>query len=178
MPTKPIERLAMKDGIFSPTCTSPLIRPNRAPTISAPAIASHPHPARLPPNAVNIVANSTAQTATAPSMERSIDPMRMTKVTPMPIISDGVDRMEMRAKLRMERKFGLATEKNTTSANSTRSGAHFCRLSLVKILSTLFSRGERDGEAGRRRGKWQTTGSEHAPLPVQVRRRTDYLYLI
>src|SRR5690606_7544505 len=77
-----------------------------------------------------------------PSMERSIDPMMMTKVTPSAIISAGVDEMAMRAKLRIDRKFGLSAAKNRTSASSTSSGAHFCRLSLVSTLLMAEPHGE------------------------------------
>ena len=107
MPTKPMLRLAMKEGMRSSTCTRPLTSPNSAPTRMQAGSAIQPQPASVPPSAVKIIAKTTAQTATAPSIDRSIDPMMMMKVTPSATISAGVAEMLMRAKLRSDRKLGL-----------------------------------------------------------------------
>ena len=53
MPTKPIDRLALKDGILRRTCTSPLTSPNRPPTSSVAGSATHAQLFSVPPRLKN-----------------------------------------------------------------------------------------------------------------------------
>ena len=76
----------------------------------------------------------TASAEIAPSIERSIDPIKIMKVTPIATINAGEAFVKRRAKLRTDRKFGLIIEKNAMSAISTNSGAHFSRFSRVRNL--------------------------------------------
>ena len=114
----------MKDGICSRTCSKPLTKPNTAPISNVAGMAIQAIDPSVPPNAINMVAKRTAHTETAPSIDRSMDPMMMMKVTPSATMSGGVAASAMRAAFRKEKKLGLITEKAMINAKSTRNGAH------------------------------------------------------
>ena len=67
-------------------------------------MASQAKLASVPPQAMKAKAKITAQTETVPSIDRSIDPIRMMKVTPTATIRAGAADMPMRAAFRMEKK--------------------------------------------------------------------------
>ena len=93
----------MKLGILSLTWISPLTKPSSAPTRRAVGIASQAQLANVPPQPRNAKAKSTAQTEIVPSIERSMEPMMMMKVTPTATMSAGAAAMPMRAAFRMEK---------------------------------------------------------------------------
>ncbi len=65
----------------------------------------------------------TAAEVSTPSTERSIEPMRMMKVAPIPSTSGIIADWLIRTALPKERKFGLITAMMAQSATSTASGA-------------------------------------------------------
>ena len=79
------------------------MKPITAPTTRASGKASHAQLASVAPQAMKAKANSTAQTEIVPSIERSMEPMRMMKVTPMATINPGEAAIPMRAALRIEK---------------------------------------------------------------------------
>lgn len=84
-----------------------------------------------------------------PSMEGSIEPMTMRKVTPIAAISAGAEAMAIRAKLRSEKKVGLSAVKRITSVTRTSRGAHRVRTSRgARGTTGLPLGGDEDGGAG------------------------------
>ena len=65
----------------------------------------------------------TAAEVSTPSTERSIEPIRMMKVAPIPSTSGIIAVWLIRTALPKERKFGLITAMMAQSATSTASGA-------------------------------------------------------
>lgn len=129
VPTKPIASEAMKDGILSLTWISPLTKPRAAPTSIATGNANQAQLAKALPSHRKQNAKETAQTYTVPSIDRSIEPMIMTNVTPVATMSAGDAAIRIRAKFRVEKNRGSITAKKPQSAIRTRSGAHFTRVS-------------------------------------------------
>ena len=72
-------------------------------------------------------------TETAPSIDRSIDPMMMMKVTPTATISAGEAAMEMRAKLRSDRKLGLIDGEEQHQRDQHQKRCPLQQVSLVKM---------------------------------------------
>src|SRR5690606_38756633 len=119
-------------------------------------MASHAPAPNDPPSFRNIRQNSTAHSDTAPSIDRSMEPMTMMKVTPSATIIGGVEASAIRARLRCDRKAGLIAANSTTNPSSTRAGAHrmiFSRVSFIfnaVLLNTAGPHAPKDGGEGRR----------------------------
>ena len=121
-PTNHMPSVAMNDGILSPTWTRPFTKPSTAPSASTSNTPSRPKSLSFAPFSTTSD-RITAPKATTPSMDRSMLPMMITKVTPSPRMSGIAAELATRTRLRTERKFGLMRPMMTHSATSTRSGA-------------------------------------------------------
>ncbi|MBA8841441.1 hypothetical protein FHW03_004793 [Ochrobactrum sp. RH2CCR150] len=101
----------------------------KPPSINIIGRAIHPRPVEDPPKTAKTKANETAVSEIDPSMERSIDPIMIMKVTPTATMSAGADAMAMRAKFLTEKNVGLSAVKRMIRAISTKSGAHLIKVS-------------------------------------------------
>ena len=72
---------------------------------------------------ITSIESTTAAEVSTPSTERSIEPMRMMKVAPIPSTSGIIADWLIRTALPKERKLGLMSAMPAQSASSTASGA-------------------------------------------------------
>ncbi len=114
--------VVMNEGVFSFTCRKPLAKPSKPPTATATGTDHRPMAAVVTSLATSMAA-ITAVTATTPSTDRSIDPIRMTKVMPMQRISGIAALLARRTKLPIEKKLELKSPIRMHSAISTATGA-------------------------------------------------------
>ena len=117
------------------------MKPNTAPTKSANGMASQAQLASVPPSHKKQKAKDTAQTETVPSIERSMDPIRMINVTPIATISAGEAAIKIRAKFLTVKKRGSITAKNNMRTKRTKSGAHFTSTSRLMPCVVPSDRG-------------------------------------
>ena len=82
-------------------------------------IAIHPPDAKAPPKNKKQKQNVTAVSDTAPSIERSIDPIKIMKVTPTATIKNGDAAIAILAKFLNEKKLEFMDVKKITNTNKT-----------------------------------------------------------
>ena len=125
-PTNHMPSVAMKDGMRSLTWITPLRKPMAAPTASTIGMPSRPRSLPLAPLST-ITLRITAPSASTPSTDRSIEPIRMMNVAPSPSTSGIVAAWAIRTKLERLRKLGLIAAIRMQSATSTATGAQGAR---------------------------------------------------
>ena len=121
IPAKPMPRLAIIDGMRSTTCTRPLTRPSAAPAATASGKAARPQSLSLTPLATSTL-RITAPMPSTPSTERSMLPIRMTKVMPQAMIIGIAAALASRLMLPWVRNAGWTRPISTQSSISTPSG--------------------------------------------------------
>ena len=102
---------------------TPLMKPTAAPTTSTASTARRPRSLPLAPLRTNID-RMTADSVSPPSTDRSIDPIRIMNVAPMPRTSGIMAERPIRTKLPKVRKLGLMKVIMMHRSTSTRTGAH------------------------------------------------------
>ena len=124
IPAKPTPSVVMKEGVFSLTCRNPFRKPRIPPTRMARGTAQRP----IEIGEISFTTSKltiTAVTATTPSMERSILPIRITNVVPMHNTSGMAAEFNSLSRLPIVRKLPLnrlITRHNTTrTANGAQS---------------------------------------------------------
>ena len=125
-PMNQMPSVVMKDGTLRRMWMTPLMKPTPAPTARTTSIATRPRSLPLAPFSTSID-RITAESVSTPSTERSIDPIRMMKVAPIPSTNGIIAAWLMRTKLPKLRKFGLMMLMITHSRTSTTTGAHDAR---------------------------------------------------
>ena len=122
MPAKPTPNVVMNDGVFSFTCKKPLRNPIAPPTRIAIGTASKPMEYDVVSFSTRRLTR-TALTATTPSTDKSMLPIRIMKVAPMQSTIGMAAELRSPIRLEIERKFGLKAVIKTHSASSTATGA-------------------------------------------------------
>ena len=135
-PMNHMPSVVMKDGTLRRTWMVPLRNPTKAPTASTNGSAKRPRSLPLAPLRTSIE-RMTAASVSPPSIERSIEPMMMMKVTPRPSTSGIIAAWLIRTTLPKVMKFGLIAVMTPQSSTRTMTGA---QVTSRRVCSTPAGR--------------------------------------